>query len=199
MRLFTTGLPRRRGSLNFMTMSGCRANYALTGSGQEKRASNRHIPKNILTRCLVVFLPELRLIPGRPRQSSSANRSSRFILVAFGQNSEAVHGPRQLIHRNPHLQPAEPRSKASKRRKEFIDSPANSCQCFCVMDAPEIYQPPGLMVVSKFLTAVQASDVGFPAMDGSAVGDVRWNCLAQCYRGTLMPMRTDKDKTKQRA
>src|SRR5579859_765136 len=199
MRLPTTGLPKRQGSLNFMTMSGCRTNLALTGSGQKKRGSNRHIPKKSLLAVWWFFLPELRLIQVRPRQSSSGNRSSSFISVAFRQNSEAVHGPHQLIHRNPHLQPAEPCSKASKRRKKFINSPANSCPCFRVMDAPEVYQPPGLMVVSKFLTAVQACDVGFPAMDGSAFGDVRWNCLAQCYRRTLMPMGTDKNKTKQRA
>jgi hypothetical protein len=38
------------------------------------------------------------------------------------------------------------------------------------MDAPEIYQSPGLVVVSEFLTAIQASDVGSTAADISARG-----------------------------
>jgi len=35
------------------------------------------------------------------------------------------------------------------------------------MDAPEIYQSPGLVVVSEFLTAIQASDVASSAIDRS--------------------------------
>ncbi len=92
-------------------------------------------------------------------------RAQRLSLLALGQNSEAVHGPDKLTDRSPQLQPAEPRSEASKRRKEFINSPTNPCQCFCVMDAPEIYQSAGLVVAGEFLTAVQASDVGSPATD----------------------------------
>jgi hypothetical protein len=45
-------------------------------------------------------------------------------------------------------------SETSERRKEFLKSPTNSCQCFCVMDAPEIYQASGPVVVSEFLTAI---------------------------------------------
>jgi len=59
-------------------------------------------------------------------------------------------------------------SETSKRRKEFNNFPSNSCQCFCVMHAPEIYQPSGLVVVSELLTAIQASDVGPSAIDRSA-------------------------------
>jgi len=85
--------------------------------------------------------------------------------LALRQNSESGHRPDVLTDRSPHLQPAEPRSEASKRRKEFNNSPTHTCQCFCVMDAPEIYQSAGLVVVGEFLTAIQASDVGPPAID----------------------------------
>jgi hypothetical protein len=63
------------------------------------------------------------------------------------------------------------------------------------MDAPEIYQPSGLVVVSELLTAIQASDVGPSAIDRSASLKVGWDRLA--YRRTLMQMGTDKNKTKQ--
>jgi hypothetical protein len=36
------------------------------------------------------------------------------------------------------------------------------------VDAPEIYQSHGLVVVSELLTAIQASDVGSLAMERSA-------------------------------
>ena len=113
-------------------------------------------------------------------------------LLALRQNSK---GADRLTLRNPHVQPANHCSETSKRRKEFNNSPANSCQCFCVMDAPEIYQPSGLVVVSELLTAIQASDVGPSAIDRSASLKVGWDRLA--YRRTLMQMGTDKNKTKQ--
>jgi hypothetical protein len=99
----------------------------------------------------------------------TGNLALRLTLMARRQNSEGVQGPGTLTHRNLRIQPADPRSKTSKRRKESINSPTNSCQCFCVMDTPEIYEVAGPVVVSEFLTAIQASDVG-PAMDGSASG-----------------------------
>src|SRR5205814_8180397 len=113
------------------------------------------------------------------------------------QNSEAVHEPDKLTHRNPHIQPADTCSQTSKRRKEPINSSTNSSQCFCDMDAPEIHQSPGLVVVSELLTAIQASDVGFAAIDRSASRQVGRDGLAQCYRRTLMPMATDNSKTKE--
>ncbi|PYX67638.1 MAG: hypothetical protein DMG78_27255 [Acidobacteria bacterium] len=90
--------------------------------------------------------------------------------MALRQNSEAMRGPDKLTHRNPHIQPADPCSETSKRRKEFINYPTNSRQYFCVIGAPEIYELPGLVVVNEFLTAIQANDVGSSAMDRSASG-----------------------------
>jgi hypothetical protein len=100
-------------------------------------------------------------------KASTGNQASRRSLVALRQNSEAVHGLDKLTHRNPHIQPADPYSETSKGRKESINSPTNSCQCLCVMDAPEIYYSPGLVVVSEFLTAIQASNVRSSAIDRS--------------------------------
>ena len=65
------------------------------------------------------------------------------------------------------------------------------------MDAPEIFHLPGSAVVSEFLTAVQASDVGFSAKDGSVSGFPGWHCHAQGYREALMPVGADINKTKQ--
>lgn len=107
--------------------------------------------------------------------SSFPNFRSRLPLLALRQNSEAVHGPDTLPHRNLHIQPADLCAETSKSRKESINSPTNSCPCFCVTDAPEIYQSPGLVVVGEFLTAIQASDVGFSAKNRSASGYVGWN------------------------
>src|SRR5467141_1340525 len=100
---------------------------------------------NRLTRGLAAFWPGSRLFQVRARRPLTGNRASRLSLLALRQNSEAVHGPDKLTHRNPHIQPAEPCSETSKRRKESINSPTNSCQCFCVMDAPEIYLSTGLV------------------------------------------------------
>jgi hypothetical protein len=95
------------------------------------------------------------------------------------------------------MQLADACGEASERRKEFSKPPTKSCQCFCVMDAPEIYHAAGPVVVSEFLTAIQASDVASSPTDRPASGKVGWDCLAQCYRRTLVPMKTDKNKTKQ--
>ena len=119
--------------------------------------------------------------------------------MALRQNFEAVHGPDKLTSRNPYIQPADPCSETSKRRKESSNFPTNSCQCFCVTDAPEIHQSSGLVVVNEFLTAIQASDVRSPAIDRWASGLVGWDRLSHCYRRALMPVGTDKNKTQQRA
>jgi hypothetical protein len=97
----------------------------------------------------------------------AGNLAARLTLMAFRQNSEAVHGPGTVARRNPHMQLAHACSETSERRKEFMNSSTNSCQCFCVMDTPEIYEVAGPVVVSEFLTAIQASDVS-PAMDRPA-------------------------------
>ncbi len=85
------------------------------------------------------------------------------------QNSKAMHGPDKLTHRNP-IQPADPCGETSNRRKESINSPTDCCHCFCVMDAPEIYQSPSFVVVGEFLTTIQASDVGSSTMDSTVSG-----------------------------
>jgi hypothetical protein len=105
----------------------------------------------------------------------TGNQTSSLSPLALRQNREAVHGPDKLSHRNPHIQPADTCSENSKRRKESINSPTNSCQCFWVMDAPEICQSHGSVVVREFLTAIQASDVGSPAIDRSASGQAGWD------------------------
>ena len=92
-------------------------------------------------------------------------RLSRFVLH---QNCEAVHRFDKFTHRIPNVKTAEPCRETSERRKEFINSPANSRQSFWVMDAPEIYQAPGFVVISEFLTAIQANDVSFSAKTSSA-------------------------------
>ena len=119
--------------------------------------------------CSLTKLSLIILKSGR-RYPFTGNQASKCALLALRQNSEAVHGPEKLTHRNPHIQPANACSDTSKRRKESIKSPTNSCQCFCVMDAPEIYQLPGLVVVGEFLTAIQASDVGSSGIGRSASG-----------------------------
>jgi len=96
-----------------------------------------------------------------------AIQSSRLGLLALRQDSETVQEPDNLRHRNPHIQPANSCNETSKRGKETNNASTNFCQRFCVMDAPEIYQSPALVVVSEFLTAIQASDVGFSAMNRS--------------------------------
>jgi len=93
-------------------------------------------------------------------------------LLPLHQNSEAVQGPEKLTHRDPHIQPADPCNETAKGREESANSPTNSCPCFCVMDAPEIGQSPGLAVESEFLTAIQASDVGSSAINRSASGQI---------------------------
>src|ERR1700719_3343172 len=95
----------------------------------------------------------------------AGNRASIFGVLVLRQNSEAVHGTDKLLQRNPQIQPAEPCSETSSRRKESMHSPTNTCQSFWVMDAPEIHHLPGLVVVSEFVTAIQASDVAAPAID----------------------------------
>src|SRR5882762_167688 len=124
---------------------------------------------NRLTRGLAAFWPG-SCFQVRARRPLTGNRASSLSPLALRQNSEALHGLDKLTHRNPHIQPAQPCSETSKRRKESLHCPANSCPCFCVMDAPEIYQSTGLVVVSEFLTAIQASDVGSSAIDRSASG-----------------------------
>ena len=127
----------------------------------------------------------------------TGNLASRLTLMALRQNSQTVYGPGALTHRNPHMELTDACSETSERRKEFIDSPTNPCQCFCVVDAPEIHHAAGPVVVSEFLTAIQASDVASSATDRPASGKVGWDGIAQCYRRTLMPMKADKNKTKQ--
>jgi hypothetical protein len=121
----------------------------------------------------------------------------RLSPLALRQNSEVVHRLDKFTHRIPSVKTADPYRETSKRRKEFIYLPANACQRFCVMDAPEIYQASGLVVVSEFLTAIQANDVSFSAKDRSASEQVGWDCHTGRYRRTPMPMKTDKNKTKQ--
>ena len=99
----------------------------------------------------------------------STVQASSLSPLALHRNSKAMHGPDKLTHRNP-IQPADSCSETFNRRKESINSPTNSCQCFCVMDAPEIYQSPGFVVVGEFLTTIQASDVGSSTMDSSVSG-----------------------------
>jgi hypothetical protein len=106
--------------------------------------------------------------------AAHADLALGLILVAFRQDSEAVHGFGKLTHRIPHVQ-ADPCSETSKRRKESSNSPANSCQCLCVMDAPEIHHAAGPVVVSEFLTAIQASDVASAPIDRPASGKVGWD------------------------
>ena len=96
------------------------------------------------------------------------------------QSYDAEHVPGKPAHRNRHIQRVHPWSELSKRQKEPINSPANSGQRFGVTHAPEIYQSPGLGVVSESFAAVQASDVGFSAIGRWASGSSRRNCLAQC-------------------
>ena len=123
-----------------------------------------------LNASLVVFWSGSRLFQVCPRYPFTGNQALRLSPLALRKNSEAVHGPDKLTRRNPHIQPAEPCSETSKRRKESTNFPTDSGPCFCVMDAPEIYQSPGLVVVSEFLTAIQASDVSSSATDRSASG-----------------------------
>src|SRR5580658_2339721 len=100
----------------------------------------------------------------------TANLASGLALLAFRQNSEAVHGPDTLTHRGPPIQLAAPCSETSEGRKESLKSPTNSRKCFRVMDAPEIYQVAGPVVVSEFLTAIQTSDVASSPTHRSASG-----------------------------
>jgi hypothetical protein len=139
----------------------------------------------------------LSLFHAVPRSLFTGNQASRFNPLASHQYSEAVHGPDKVTHRNPHTQPADSCSETSKRRKEFINSPTNSCQRLYIMNAPEIDQSPGFAVVCEFLTAVQASDIRPSAIHRSASGQVGRDWLALCYRRTLMQMGTDINKTKQ--
>jgi hypothetical protein len=123
--------------------------------------------------------------------------SSRLGLLALGQNSEAVQGPDNLTHRSLGIQPASSGHETPKKRKETNHASPNFCQRFCVMDAPEIYQSPAVVVVSEFLPAVQTSDVGFSAINRSVSGPVGRDCFAQSDRRTLVPVRAEKNKTKQ--
>jgi hypothetical protein len=63
------------------------------------------------------------------------------------------------------------------------------------MDAPEIYNPSGLVVVSELLTAIQASDEGPSAIDRSV--SMKGGSGRLAYGRPLMSMGTDKNKTKQ--
>jgi hypothetical protein len=138
----------------------------------------------------------LPLFQVSPRHPFTGNQASRLCPLVLRQNSEATHGPVELT-RNPHIHPAESCSEPSKRRRQSLNSPAYSCHRFCIADAPEIYQSSGLVVVFEFLTAIQASDVRSSAIQKSVSGQVGWDCFAQCHRGTLMLMATDKNKPKQ--
>src|SRR5579859_4623328 len=91
----------------------------------------------------------------------------RLGLMAPRQDSWVVRGPDNLTHQNPCLLPANPRGEPSKRRKLTTDCLANSSQRFCIMDAPEIRHAPGFGVANEFFAAIQASDIGFSAMDRS--------------------------------
>jgi hypothetical protein len=161
----------------------------------EKASSNAESAAGALG-MLVIFRAGLRLFQNCLRHSFTGYQASRLSPLVLHHNSKAVHGPVELI-RNPHIQPAGSCGETSKRRKESSNSSSNSCQCFCVMDAPEICQAPGLVVVSEFLTAVQASDVSSSAIERSASGQVGGDRLAQRHRRTLMLMAADKSKTKQ--
>src|SRR5580693_954375 len=105
----------------------------------------------------------------------TGNLSLALTLLALRQNFEAMHGPDTLTHRSSPIQAPASCSETSERRKESLKSPTNSCQCFCVMDAPEIYQVAGPVVVSEFLTAIQTSDVASSPTDRSASGKVGWD------------------------
>ena len=94
--------------------------------------------------------------------------------MVLGRNSEAVNGRDKFTPRNPQMKLADACSENSKRRKEFTDFPTNSRKCFGVMDAPKIHHSSGLVVVSEFLAAIEASDVGSTAKAGSA-RQVGWN------------------------
>src|ERR1700730_2603191 len=142
--------------------------------GKKGQARTVTFPKR-LARNLVAFWTGLRLFQVRPKYPFTGNQASRLSLLALHESSEAVQGPDKLTHRNPHIQSADPCSETSKNRKDSSNAPTNSCQCFCVMDAPEIYQPPGLVVVSEFLTAIHASDVGCSARNTSAFAWRRWD------------------------
>ena len=96
-------------------------------------------------------------------------QASTLSPLALHQNAKATHGPDKLTHRNP-IQPADPCSETSNRRKDSINSPTDSCHFFCVMDAPEIYQSPGFVVVGEFLTTIQAGDVVSSTMDSTVSG-----------------------------
>jgi hypothetical protein len=113
----------------------------------------------------LIFLSQAKSIDCKHLTRGLAPGLSR---LALRQHSEAVHRFDKFTHRIPNVKTAAPCRETSKRRKEFIYPPAKSCQSFCVMDAPEIHQAPGLVVVSEFLTAIQANDVSFPAKDRSA-------------------------------
>jgi hypothetical protein len=108
-----------------------------------------------------------------------------------------MHGLDPLTHLSPSIQLPASSSETSEKRKQSLKSPANSCQCFFVMDPPEIHQVAGPVVVGEFLTAIQTSDVASSPTDRSASGKAEWDGLAQRNRRTFMPMRTDKNKTKQ--
>jgi len=123
-------------------------------------------------------------------------KSSTLSLVALNQKSDPVHGLGKLTDRNPQTYPANPRTETPNRRKEFINLPPNSRQCFWIMNAPEIHHSHGRVVVREFLPAIQTSDVGSLAIVGSA-GQVGWDWPAQCDRRPFMPVGASNNKTKQ--
>jgi hypothetical protein len=92
---------------------------------------------------------------------------------------------------------ADPCSKTSERRKDSCNSPANSGERFRVVNAPEIHKVAGPVVISEFMTAIQAGNVASSRIDRLTCGKVGREGLAQCYRRAFMPMKTDENKTKQ--
>jgi hypothetical protein len=143
----------------------------LAGDGEERRSSNPHTLPVVF--CFLVgfaFVSSLIAVP-----IFAGNQASRLSLWVLAHNSEAVRGADKLAHPNLHIQPADPCDETTKRRKQSVNSPTNSCQCFCVMDAPEIYQSPGLGVIRESFTAIQASNVCSSAVVRLASGVFGWD------------------------
>ncbi len=92
---------------------------------------------------------------------------------------------------------ADPCSETSKRRKDSCNSPANSGKCFWIVNAPEIHKVAGPVVISEFMTAIQAGNVASSRISRLTCGKVGRDGIAQCYRRAFMPMKTDENKTKQ--
>jgi hypothetical protein len=113
------------------------------------------VQKTVMCTCITDFAITPEIKPDRGTQLLAIQgRWSILVLVALRQNSGALHGPDNLGPRSPEIQFAGPCSESSHRRKEFTKFPANHRKCFCVVNAPEIHDSPGLVVVSEFLAAI---------------------------------------------